>query len=107
MPLSESKQSFLTLFLLAGTVVLCLGAIEGLLRIKNNAQDVYDIEMWRYSNELKRPSANPILGHEHVPSSRAVLQQTEIRINEFGLRGGPLAALQPGQRRILFLGTGS
>ena len=105
MPLSKSKQSFLTLFLLAGTVVLCLGAIEGLLRVKNNAQDVYDIEMWRYSNELKRPSANPILGHEHVPSSRAVLQQTKIRINEFGLRGGPLAALQPGHRRILFLGS--
>lgn len=105
MPISKSNHFLSTVLLLVGSVLFCLGVIEGVLRIKNNAQDVYDIEMWRYSNELKRQSSNSVLGHEHVPSSRATLQQTEIRINELGLRGAPVPPARNGQRRILFLGS--
>ena len=32
----------------------------------------YDIEMWRYSKELKVISDNPVLGHEHRRSASAV-----------------------------------
>jgi len=42
----------------------------------------YDIEMWRYARELKVPSENPTLGHEHVAGDQALLQSTDIRINE-------------------------
>ena len=100
-------KSFTTaLVLLSGSIIICLGAAEGILRIKNRAQDVYDIEMWRYSNQLIRPSSNSVLGHEHVPLSRSTLQKTLIRINELGFRGNSISQGQDGKghRRILFLG---
>jgi len=104
--MSSSKPKPLFTFLLAAvSIVIGLAAIEGMLRVKNSAQDVYDIEMWRYSNELKQPSSNPVLGHEHRVSSSAVLQKTTIRINERGLRGAPITPLTSNQRRILFLGS--
>ena len=67
--------------------------------------DSYNIEMWRYSNELKRRSDNPVLGHEHRRPAAAILQNVDNRINEWGLRGGPVAPRQPERRRILFLGS--
>jgi lysophospholipase L1-like esterase len=75
------------------------------LRVKNSSMQNYDIEMWRYAKELKTRSDNPLLGHEHIPMSRARLESVDIRINELGLRGGPVALPQPGRRRILFLGS--
>jgi lysophospholipase L1-like esterase len=65
----------------------------------------YDIEMWRYALELKKRSDIPELGHEHIPSKTALLQSVEIRINERGLRGGPIPPAPNGKRRILFLGS--
>ncbi|MGE0149292.1 MAG: hypothetical protein AB7R87_18130 [Parvibaculaceae bacterium] len=85
-------------------LVLGLGVAEGILRVKNLSMQNYDIEMWRYARELKKRSEDPLLGHEHIPNRQAVLQSVDIRINERGLRGGPIEPLQPGQRRILFLG---
>lgn len=86
------------------SVAVSLAIAEGVLRLKNTAMDNYDIEMWRYARELKVPSPNPLLGHEHKPSSSAVLQSVEIRSNDWGLRGGPVGPPVPGKRRILFLG---
>lgn len=85
------------------TVALALG--EGIVRLKNADMETYDIEMWRYSNTLKKRSEDPALGHEHVPSSSAILQKVEIRTNREGLRGPELPPPRPGQRRILFLGS--
>lgn len=82
-------------------VVLAIG--EGLLRLKNMSMDNYDIEMWRYSQELKRPSSDPALGHEHVPGTGATLQNIPIRINAAGMRGEEVRAERPA-RRIIFLG---
>lgn len=89
-----------TLFLLS--TIIALGLAEAILRIKNSSMTNYDIEMWRYAKELKVPSPDPKLGHEHVKRSDAVLQSVNIRLNEWGLRGGPVA-VHP-SRRILFLG---
>lgn len=107
LPMAQSspKNLFFSIITLCLSLALTFGAIEVVLRIKNSTQDVYDIEMWRYSKDLKRASLNPVLGHEHIPSSQAILQKTSIRINELGLRGGPVAPLLPGGRRILFLGS--
>jgi lysophospholipase L1-like esterase len=89
-------------------VVLCLalgmGFAEAVLRVKNLSMQNYDIEMWRYAGKLKKRSDDPILGHEHIPNSEAMLQSVDIRINERGLRGAPVEPFVPGQRRILFLG---
>jgi hypothetical protein len=64
----------------------------------------YDVEMWRYSNELKIKSPDPAIDFTHVHSQSATLENVLIRINEWGLRGGSVAPLAPGEPRILFLG---
>ncbi len=97
-------------FILGAVVVvistaIALGAGEAVLRIKNSSMQNYDIEMWRYAKELKQRSDDPILGHEHIASKSAVLQSVDIRINKYGLRGGPVAPPAAGKRRILFLGS--
>jgi len=90
--------------LFAISILLGLGALEIALRLKNSAMTNYDIEMWRYSKELKVRSENPALGHVHLKSRSAVLQSVVIRTNEWGLRGGPQAQYDKATRRILFLG---
>lgn len=90
----------LTLF----SLVVCLVAAEAFLRLKNSSMTNYDIEMWRYANELKQKSDDPALDFNHLKSKSALLQSTEIRLNSWGLRGPEVKALQPGERRILFLG---
>ena len=52
----------LNLTTLLVTIVISVALGEAVLRIKNSAINVYDIEMWRYSKLLKQPSANPVLG---------------------------------------------
>lgn len=87
------------------TICLCLAAGEAFLRIKNSDMKNYDIEMWKYSRDLKIASANPALGHVHRPNQSAVLQSVEVRTNSLGLRGP--AVMDKGQidRRILVLGS--
>jgi hypothetical protein len=86
------------------TLLVGIIAAEFILRLKNSDMTNYDIEMWRYAKELKVSSPNPILGHEHIPQTEAILQSTKIRINSLGLRG-PEITLQDSIRRILFLGS--
>src|SRR5215470_2238581 len=83
------------------TIALSVAAGEFLIRLKNSSMTNYDIESWRYSKELKEPSPDPILDFDHQASKSAVLQNVEIRLNEMGLRGGPVLPLQAGTRRIL------
>lgn len=88
--------------LISVLIVLALG--EVVLRVKNSSMKNYDIEMWRYARDLKKPSSDAILGHDHLPNSSALLESVVIRTNSWGLRGGPVGPLTPGKRRILVLG---
>jgi lysophospholipase L1-like esterase len=90
---------FLTLF----SFSFSLAIAEIGLRLKNSNMANYDIEMWRYAKELKRPSENPLLGHEHLRSTAAILQSVNIRTNRYGLRGAEIA--QHSGRTVLFLGS--
>ncbi len=87
------------------SVTVTLGGAELALRLKNRTMKNYDIEMWRYARELKRPSENPLLGHVHVPNRTAMLQSAEIRTNELGMRGGPITPRKSDARRVLVLGS--
>jgi hypothetical protein len=98
------RQVIVSALLLGVSLALCLLAAEAFLRVKNSAMTNYDIEMWRYANELKQKSDDPQIDFDHRRSQSALLQSTEIRLNGWGLRGGEVATPQPGQRRILFLG---
>jgi lysophospholipase L1-like esterase len=96
------KRIALSTALFLFSTVIALGLAEAILRVKNSSMKNYDIEMWRYARELKIPNPDPKLGHDHVKQSEAVLQSVNMRLNEWGLRGGPVAAHPT--RRILFLG---
>ena len=94
-----------SLFIIVVSLVAGGVLAEIALRLKNASMKNYDIEMWRYSNELKVESPDPVMDFDHARSRTAVLQGTEIRLNELGLRGGPVQPLPSGARRILFLGA--
>jgi lysophospholipase L1-like esterase len=86
------------------SVALSLVAAEVLLRVKNSSMTNYDIEMWRYARELKVKSSDEALDFDHVPSRSALLQNVQIRLNNWGLRGPDLSSRLPNERRVLFLG---
>lgn len=81
--------------------------MEIFLIIKNKYIIDYDIEMWKYTKLLKERSSNPNIGHIHVKNKTAILQKTEIRINNFGMRGNDLSLkdLENYDRKILILGS--
>jgi len=87
-------------------LVISFAAAEAIVRLKNASMKDYNTEMWRYARELKFPSPDPRLGHEHIANAHALLQSVDIRTNAWGLRGGPVSdAPAPGTRRILMLGS--
>lgn len=65
----------------------------------------YGLEMWKYARSLKRLSADPAMGHEHVPGSSARLMGVDVQINTIGLRDREfLPEPAPGVHRVLVLG---
>ena len=98
------KETVFSLGLLVLSLSVSVAAAELVLRVKNSSMTNYDIEMWRYARELKTRSPDPVLDFDHVKSKSAVLQKINIRLNEWGLRGGPIRPAAAGARRILFLG---
>ncbi len=93
------------LALAACSIALSMVLAEIGLRVKNSVDPNYDVEMWRYSRQLKQRSSNPVLGHEHVAGATAYLQGTDIRLNNWGLRGPAVGPRRPDVRRILVLGS--
>ena len=75
----------LNVFAVLATVFVASALGEGMLRIKNSDQSSYSVEMWRYAKELK--VADTELGHVHIPGKSAQLENVEISINSWGLRG--------------------
>ena len=98
------KHAASALALVIVSLAISLLGAEIVLRVKNSSMKNYDIEMWRYAKELKRRSDDPDISFDHVRSKSALLQGVDVRLNEHGLRGGPLQPSAPGERRILFLG---
>jgi lysophospholipase L1-like esterase len=98
------KNLVFSVILFCVSSLLAIGAAEAVLRIKNSSMTNYDIEMWRYAKELKVPSTNLDLGHEHIKNASALLQSVNIRTNEWGLRGAAVPPRDPNTRRILVLG---
>jgi lysophospholipase L1-like esterase len=105
LPDKSNRNMLYSITLLLFSVVVALLIAEGILRIKNSSMTNYDIEMWRYARELKVRSTDPSLDFEHFKNKSAVLQNVEIRLNDWGLRGGSVTPAGPDTRRILFLGA--
>ncbi len=86
------------------SILVSLLLVEFILVLKNSNMKNYDIEMWRYSKELKSKSKNLVLGHEHIPSKSTILQNVDITLNKYGMRGPDIEPLSY-DRKILFLGS--
>ena len=67
-----NKKFIFSVIFVVISIVIALCLAEGTLLLKNSSMRNYDIEMWRYSKELKKESKNPLLGHEHIPSKEAI-----------------------------------
>jgi AraC-like DNA-binding protein len=103
-PVGRRTRLLASIALTLCSVVLSVAVGEVVLRLKNRSMTTYDIEMWRYARDLKVRSDDPHLDFDHVTSKSSVLQNVPIRLNEWGLRGGPVEPLPAGGRRMLFLG---
>lgn len=88
---------------LFGLVLACIAG-EVLVRVATASQQNYLIEMWRYATLLKRESADPVIGHEHVPGASASLQGVEVSINTLGMRGPEPDLATPGKQKIVIIG---
>lgn len=95
---------FKNFLLIMVSISITLVLVEMALKVKNLNMKNYDIEMWKYSKELKKKSENILLGHEHLKSKCSTLQSVEICLNKNGLRQKNFKQNFP-NRNILFLGS--
>ena len=68
------------------SVGIAWGAAEAYISWKIDDGMQFDLEMWRYARAIKRQSANPAIGHEHTPLTRAHLMGADVQISSQGLR---------------------
>ena len=77
--ISSICVSFLSL------VVLC-GILEMSIRLAYKNITNYNMEMWRYSKELKIPTANSKLPFVHLPNKSAFLYGAQVTTDSNGFR---------------------
>ena len=93
------------LVVLVVTVAVGLLGLELLVRIAYSDGSNFDIEMWRYAEDMKRVSDVPGIGHEHRPGTSGVYMGVPVAINSMGLRDREYSLEKPaGVIRILMLG---
>jgi lysophospholipase L1-like esterase len=91
--------------MIAATVAIAAIGMELMVRLVIDDGMQLDLEMWKYARDIKRVAADPLIGHEHRPNSRARLMGVEVAINSRGLRDREIAYERtPGTLRILMLG---
>jgi lysophospholipase L1-like esterase len=87
------------------TIVLLFGLLEIVVRVFIDDGMNFDLEMWKYANQVKQRSADPLIGHEHRPNAHAHLMGVDVDINSLGYRGREMSINRaPGVRRIVMLG---
>jgi len=87
-----------------GLVIFLVGA-EICARLAFLEIQAYDVEMWRYSRQLKVWGATPGIRFEHRPSTAARLMGVDVTINRQGMRDEEVDLDKPeGMTRIVVLG---
>lgn len=98
------KRAPLAVLATAFSLALCGLMIEGMARtVFDNGMD-FDLEMWKYARDLKRVSAEPAIGHEHIPNSSGVFMGVPVSINSIGLRNREIGPVAAGTTRVMMLG---
>ena len=87
------------------TLVAIAVLLEGYVRLVADDGMQYDLEMWKYARDVKRVSADPLIGHEHAPNRHATLMGVAFDTNAEGLRDRDFSyERKPGTLRIEMLG---
>lgn len=87
------------------SLAVAFGLGEVVVRAAFHGSMDFDMEMWKYATQIKIPSDDPRVVHEHRPNGRAFLMGAEVTTNHFGLREGERAKVKPpGTYRIVALG---
>ena len=74
-------------------------------RLYSNYNSIYSVEMHKYALNLKTKSKISGLSHEHIKNSSAVLQNVEVKINDFGFRTNELKQKELNEFRTMVLGS--
>jgi hypothetical protein len=77
---------FKNIFLISFSLIIGILICEIFLRVKNSIEPNYDIEMWKYSKLLKEKSKNSKINHVHQKNKSSILQNIEIKTNNYGQR---------------------
>ena len=100
----SSRRPIEILFLVVAPLALFLVIGEIGLRVYLSRNVLYDVEMSRYSQTLKRRSDNPLIGHVHRPNGNETLMNVSVQTNSDGFRDDEYSHERNARRRILFLG---
>lgn len=94
------------LVVIVSSTIAAMILFEFVLRVNNQfVSPNYDIEMWRYSKEMKVQVSNNDIAHVHVKNGQADLQRVSIETNEIGARGSKLLPFTDFENNILFIGS--
>ncbi len=87
------------------SLLVSFGLLEVYTRVFEADGQNFDIEMWRYAQDLKRVSDIPGMGHEHVPGGEGIYMGVPVKINSVGWRDEEHPLEKPADTtRIMMLG---
>jgi len=79
-------KKLLSFLLVLTSIIFSVLLCEIILRVKHNIIPNYDIEMWKYSKDLKIKVKSENINHVHVKNKSSILQKVEIKTNTHGQR---------------------
>src|SRR6266404_8721279 len=101
----KTREALLSLCVLLMTLLVAYGALTLAIHLFVDDGMQFNLEMWKYARDIKRISADPLIGHEHTPGSHSFLMGTDVTINSQGLRDREIPLERtPGTERIMMLG---
>lgn len=99
------KKYLTTFVLILVSVIISAFFCEILVRIFYNQLKNYNLEMWRYASELKKPFPNANMPFHHYSNSSGEYYGVEIATNSLGFRDREISIEKNDSiNRILFIG---
>ena len=69
----KTREALLSLCVLLMTLLVAYGALTLAIHLFVDDGMQFNLEMWKYARDIKRISADPLIGHEHTPGSHSFL----------------------------------
>jgi len=99
------KKIIINLLLISVSILICFVAGETIIRSFYGSLSNYNLEMWRYSADLKVPYDDPQLPFHHYPQKSGHYYGVDFKINSQGFRDREFSVKKDENvKRIMFLG---